>query len=93
MNTAKRLGVSSVAVYSEADAGARHVQMADEAHLIGPAASAQVRETCSFLVHGTEFFSTLLSSLYLSSLWTDYSTSRPVACYTFPPPGPTLDTM
>ena len=48
MNTAKRLGVSSVAVYSEADAGARHVQMADEAHLIGPAASAQVRVTCSF---------------------------------------------
>ena len=42
MNTAKRLGVASVAVYSEADAGARHVQMADEAHLIGPAASAQV---------------------------------------------------
>jgi len=41
MATAKRLGVSSVAVYSEADARARHVQMADEAHLIGPAASAQ----------------------------------------------------
>ncbi len=41
INTAKRLGVSSVAVYSEADAKARHVQMADEAHLLGPAPSAQ----------------------------------------------------
>ena len=37
METASRLGVRTVAVYSEADANARHVQMADEAILIGPA--------------------------------------------------------
>jgi len=37
MRTARRLGIRSVAVYSEADAGARHVRLADEAILIGPA--------------------------------------------------------
>jgi acetyl-CoA carboxylase biotin carboxylase subunit len=35
----RELGIASVAVYSEADRGALHVAMADEARLIGPAAS------------------------------------------------------
>ena len=35
--TARRLGVRTVAVYSDADAGARHVREADEAWRIGPA--------------------------------------------------------
>lgn len=35
--TCNRLGLRSVAVYSEADAGARHVKLADEAHCIGRA--------------------------------------------------------
>ena len=35
--TVRRLGMRSIAVYSEADANARHVEMADEAYLIGPA--------------------------------------------------------
>jgi len=35
--TARRLGLRTVAVHSEADAGARHVRLADEAVLIGPA--------------------------------------------------------
>ncbi|HWH46875.1 MAG TPA: acetyl/propionyl/methylcrotonyl-CoA carboxylase subunit alpha [Burkholderiales bacterium] len=35
--TAKRLGIRTVAVYSEADAGAMHVASCDEAYLIGPA--------------------------------------------------------
>jgi 3-methylcrotonyl-CoA carboxylase alpha subunit len=39
--TAKRLGLRTIAVYSEADAGALHVRVADEAHLIGPAPAAQ----------------------------------------------------
>jgi len=37
IRTARRLGVRTVAVYSEADAGAHHVAMADSAYLIGPA--------------------------------------------------------
>jgi 3-methylcrotonyl-CoA carboxylase alpha subunit len=37
MRTARRLGIRTVAVYSEADAGALHVASADEAVLIGPA--------------------------------------------------------
>ena len=37
MCTAKRLGIETVAVYSEADASAKHVVMADEAYAIGPA--------------------------------------------------------
>ncbi len=35
--TARRLGMRTVAVYSEADARALHVSLCDEAHLIGPA--------------------------------------------------------
>jgi 3-methylcrotonyl-CoA carboxylase alpha subunit len=41
MRTARRLGVRSVAVYSQADAGAMHVEAADEAVCIGPAAAAE----------------------------------------------------
>ncbi|HTH95480.1 MAG TPA: 5-oxoprolinase/urea amidolyase family protein, partial [Rhodocyclaceae bacterium] len=39
--TLKKLGVASVAVYSEADANARHVLEADEAILLGPAPAAE----------------------------------------------------
>ncbi|MEM7060471.1 MAG: acetyl/propionyl/methylcrotonyl-CoA carboxylase subunit alpha [Pseudomonadota bacterium] len=37
MQTARRMGVATVAVYSDADAAAKHVAMADEAVHIGPA--------------------------------------------------------
>src|SRR5207302_8888313 len=36
MRTARRLGIATVAVYSDADAGAAHVAFADEAIRIGP---------------------------------------------------------
>src|ERR1700719_1036899 len=40
VRTARHMGIATVAVYSEADAEALHVRMADEAVLIGPAPSA-----------------------------------------------------
>ncbi|MDY0073914.1 MAG: acetyl/propionyl/methylcrotonyl-CoA carboxylase subunit alpha [Thauera sp.] len=41
IKTARRMGIRTVAVYSEADANARHVRLADEAVLIGPAAARE----------------------------------------------------
>jgi propionyl-CoA carboxylase alpha chain len=41
MKTARRMGIATVAVYSDADANALHVRMADEAVAIGPAQAAQ----------------------------------------------------
>ncbi len=41
IKTARRMGIKTVAVYSEADAAALHVDMADEAVFIGPPQSAQ----------------------------------------------------
>jgi 3-methylcrotonyl-CoA carboxylase alpha subunit len=41
IRTARRLGLRSVAVYSEADAEALHVRQADDARLLGPAPAAE----------------------------------------------------
>jgi propionyl-CoA carboxylase alpha chain len=41
IRTAKRLGISTVAVFSDVDADARHVEMADESFRLGPAPAAQ----------------------------------------------------
>jgi geranyl-CoA carboxylase alpha subunit len=41
IRTARALGFATVAVHSEADAGAPHVALADEARAIGPASAAQ----------------------------------------------------
>ena len=41
IRTAKKLGIATVAVYSDADRDALHVKMADEAVHIGPAPSSQ----------------------------------------------------
>ena len=41
IKTARRLGIATVAVYSDADADALHVEMADEAEHIGPPPAAQ----------------------------------------------------
>ena len=41
IRTLQKLGIRSVAVYSDADVHAMHVAMADEAFRIGPAPAAQ----------------------------------------------------
>ncbi len=41
IKTAKKMGIATVAVYSEADKDARHVGLADEAVLLGPAPSRE----------------------------------------------------
>jgi len=41
IRTARKMGIATVAVYSEADRNARHVELADEAVAIGPAPSKQ----------------------------------------------------
>src|SRR6478735_10729321 len=41
IKTARRLGIQTVAVYSEADRDALHVEMADEAVPIGPPVAAE----------------------------------------------------
>ncbi|MBO4225293.1 acetyl/propionyl/methylcrotonyl-CoA carboxylase subunit alpha [Bradyrhizobium neotropicale] len=53
IKTARRMGIQTVAVYSEADRDALHVEMADEAVLIGPPPAAEsylviekIVETC-----------------------------------------------
>jgi propionyl-CoA carboxylase alpha chain len=62
IKTARRMGIKTVAVYSEPDRDALHVDMADEAMAIGPAPSAQsylvidnilkaIRETGAEAVH------------------------------------------
>ena len=39
--TAKRMGITTLAVYSDADRGARHVRIADEAYFLGAAPAAE----------------------------------------------------
>lgn len=41
IDSIKKLGYTAVAVYSEADAGARHVRLADESVAIGPARASE----------------------------------------------------
>ncbi|MBR9859268.1 acetyl-CoA carboxylase biotin carboxylase subunit [bacterium] len=41
IRTCKRMGIETVAIYSEADRNSLHVQLADEAICVGPPASAQ----------------------------------------------------
>ncbi|MFY9655849.1 MAG: biotin carboxylase N-terminal domain-containing protein [Methylocystis sp.] len=41
MRTARRLGVETVAIYSDGDAGSMHVEQADEAWLVGPSPAQQ----------------------------------------------------
>ena len=51
MKTAARMGIETVAVYSEADRGALHVRRADEAVLIGPADARRSYLDINRLIH------------------------------------------
>ncbi len=42
IKTARKMGIKTVAVYSDADARSLHVDMADEAVNIGPSAASEV---------------------------------------------------
>ncbi|MCO6502691.1 MAG: hypothetical protein J5I28_06390, partial [Acidimicrobiales bacterium] len=41
IRTARELGMRTIAIYSELDRDARHVQLADEAWFVGPAPAAE----------------------------------------------------
>lgn len=41
IRTCQEMGITSIAIYSEADAKAKHVQLADEAYCIGPAIASE----------------------------------------------------
>ena len=51
IRTLKDMGVGSVAVFSDADAGSLHVSQADEAVRIGPAPAAQSYLDILSLIH------------------------------------------
>src|SRR5918998_3078539 len=50
IRTLDRLGIASVAVYSEADAGSAHVGMAGEAVLLGPPPAAESYLRGNFII-------------------------------------------
>lgn len=54
MRACRDLHISPVAIYSEPDAGALHVRLADEAHCIGPAASTESYLKISAIVEVAE---------------------------------------
>lgn len=51
IRTAKKMGIQSVAVYSDADRNSMHVDMADEAYSIGPAPSQQSYLSMEKIIH------------------------------------------
>ena len=59
MKTAKKMGIRTVAIYSDADKDALHVQMADEAVHIGPPpanqSSRRRRTWCSVPITSRRF--------------------------------------
>ena len=81
MRTARKLGLRSVAVYSDADKEALHVRMADESVCIGPspatssylntseilhACKITLADVCLFYYLNLSFLSVFLSALFLS---------------------------
>jgi 3-methylcrotonyl-CoA carboxylase alpha subunit len=70
MRTCQRLGIKTVAIYSEPDRHAVHVGMADEAYCVGPAASSASYLNIPNIMEvnsGARLFETVLS--FLNSGW------------------------
>lgn len=76
MRTARRLGVATVAVYSDADRGALHVRAADEAVRIGPPPARQ-----SYLNAGAIIDAALRTGAQVRLPPTPLSTRRCLAHY------------
>src|ERR1700681_3662280 len=57
IKTARRMGIRTVAVYSEADKDALHVEMADDAVAIGPLAAACLKTGAEAVHPGYGFLS------------------------------------
>lgn len=66
MRSCREMGIRTVAVFSEADRTARHVLYADEACLIGPAASRESYLNIDKNYHGCK---TSWSRCYSSGIW------------------------
>ena len=64
----KEMGITSVAVYSEADRDAPHVKACDEAFLIGPAAQSLARTSVPLASKGDETGSGSVTS-WTSTRW------------------------
>jgi D-alanyl-lipoteichoic acid acyltransferase DltB (MBOAT superfamily) len=92
IKTCRRMGIRTVQVYSEADAGSLAVEMADEAVLIGPAPAAQsylladriVDAVLAGFVRGQLSVCLLVGTYYVIGLmlavtWIDYWFGRLVA--------------
>src|ERR1700674_5689420 len=52
--TCRRLGIATVAIYSEADAAARHVRLADQAVCVGPAAARDSYLRIGAIIHAAQ---------------------------------------
>ena len=70
IKTARRMGIKTVAVYSDADRDAVHVAMADEAVHIGPASAAQSYLVIEKIVEGK------LNSFYEQTCLLDQASIR-----------------
>ena len=54
MKSARKMGIKTVAVYSEADEHAKHVMEADESILIGPAAASESYLSIDKIIHAAK---------------------------------------
>ena len=74
IRTARAMGVQTVAVYSDADAKALHVRMADEAVHIGPSAARE-----SYLV-GERIIAAALSTGSMTMALTPWASTELACC-------------